>query len=149
MITRVWPSGTSSGRKPCQSPERGGRCTSFRGHAAAFQVFKIPGIVEVSDHALGDAAVSEVPGHRLDCNGVSARPAVDDLTVGLGARISVFADLFLLEVADIAGGFEKRAGVTRDIHEDWNCPPVLLRPALLDRRHRPVEFRKPRAFPAR
>src|SRR6202035_2448413 len=50
------------------------------------------------DHVLGNAAVSEVPGHRFDLHGVGTRPAVDDLTVVLGARVSVLADLFLLEV---------------------------------------------------
>jgi hypothetical protein len=90
-----------------------------------------------------------VPGHGLDLHGVGTRPAVNDLTVGLGARVAVLADLFLLEVADIAGGFEESAGVARDICEDWGCTPVLLGLALLDRPHGAVELRKPRAFPAR
>src|SRR6516162_1735514 len=121
----------------------------FRLHAAALQVFEIAGIVDISDHVLGDAAVSEVPGQWPDCNGVDARPAVDDLTIGLGARISVLADLFLLEIADIAGGFEKGAGLMRDIRKDRRRAPVLLGLALLDPRHGAVELRKPRAFPAR
>jgi hypothetical protein len=86
-------------------------------HAAAFEVFELADVV-VSEHILGNAAVSEVPGHRLYSHGVDARPAVEGLTVGLGTRITVLADLFLLEVADIAGGFEERAGVARDIRED-------------------------------
>ena len=83
----------------------------FRLHVAAFQVFEIAGVIYVSDHILGNAAASEVPGHRFDLHGMGTRPAVDDLTVGLGARVSVLADLLpCLEVADIAGGFEKSAG---------------------------------------
>jgi hypothetical protein len=71
------------------------------------------------------------------------------LTIGPGAGISVLADLFLLEVPDIAGGFEKGAGVARDIRKDRDVSPVLLGLPLLDRRHRRVELRKLRAFPAR
>jgi hypothetical protein len=37
--------------------------------------------------------------------------------VGLGATVTILADLFLLEVADIAGGFEESAGVPRDVRE--------------------------------
>ena len=121
----------------------------LRLHAAAFQVLKISGVVEVSDHVLGNAAVSEVPGHRFDCNGMDTRPAVDDLTVGPGARVPILADLFLLEITDVAGSFEKGAGLVRDIREDWNASPVLLALPLLDRRPGQVELRKPRAFPAR
>src|SRR5260370_7202129 len=80
---------------------------------------------------------------------MGTRPAVDDLTVRLGAGVSILADLFMLEVADSTGSFEKSAGLARDICEDWSCAPVLLRLALLDRPHGAVELRKPRAFPAR
>src|ERR1700730_3101183 len=114
----------------------------FRFHAAAFEIFEISGVISVSDHVLGDAAAAEVPSHRLDLHGMDAHPAVDDLAGGIRA------DLFLFEVADIAGGFEEGAGLARDIREDWGCTPVLLRLPLLNRRHSAVELRKPRAFPA-
>jgi len=80
---------------------------------------------------------------------MGARPAVNDLTVGLGARVAILADLFLLEVADIAGGFEESAGIAGDICEDWSCAPVLFRLPLVDRPHGAVELRKPRTLPAR
>ena len=81
-----------------------------------------------------------MPGHRFDLHGMDARPTVDDLSVGLGARVSILADLFLLEVADIAGGFEEGTGVARDIREDWSCAPVLLGLPLVDRPHGAVEL---------
>src|SRR5271165_1191646 len=114
----------------------------FRFHAAAFQVLEIAGVISVSDHVLGGAAVAEVPGHRLHLHGMDVCPAVQDLAG------SILADLFLLEVAGVAGSFEEGAGVARDIREDWNASPVLFGLALLDRRHRAVQFRKLRAFPA-
>jgi hypothetical protein len=108
-----------------------------------FQVLEISGVIAISDHVLGDAAVAEVPGHRLYLHGMDACPAVEDLAGG------ILADLFLLEVADVPGAFEEVAGFARDILEDWGCAPVLLGLAVLDRRHCAVELRKPRAFPAR
>src|SRR6516164_2829994 len=120
----------------------------FGSHAAAFQVFEISGVVSVSDHVFGNAAVAKMPGYRFHPHGVGARPAVDNLTVGLGARVPVLADLFLLEVADIACGFEQGAGLACDIHENWNASPVLLGLPLIYWRHGAVECRKPWAFPA-
>jgi hypothetical protein len=62
--------------------------------------------------------------------------------------VSILADLFLLEIADITGGFEKSAGLACDIREDRNTSPVFLGLPLVDRPHGAVELRKPRAFPA-
>jgi hypothetical protein len=57
---------------------------------------------------------------------MDARPAIDDLTVSLGTRVSVPAGLFLLEVADIAGGFEESAGFARDIRENRGFRPIFV-----------------------
>ena len=76
-ITRVWPSRISSGRKPVPVARAWRALHVFRLHAAAFQIFEIALVIAIGDHVLGDTAVSEVPGHRLDLHRMDARPAVD------------------------------------------------------------------------
>lgn len=107
----------------------------FRFHAVALlEPFEIPGGIPVSDHVLGNAAAAEMSGGWFHLHGVGAHPAVDDRSG------SVRADLFLLEVADIASGLEKGAGFAGDIREDRGASPVFLRLALFDRPHGAVEL---------
>ena len=111
--------------------------------AALLEPGEIPGGIAASDQILGNAAVSELPGRWLDLHRMGARPGIDDLAGGVGA------DLFLLEVAETAGGFEKGAGLARDVRKDRNISPILPWPVSRDRPHGVEEPRQPRASPAR
>src|SRR5580692_10087790 len=78
---------------------------------------------------------------------MNADPGVKDLAFG------VVTNLFVLEVADIAGALEESFYFRSDIREDRNAVPVFrmfgVMPSLLRWGHCRIEFRQWQAIPAR